>query len=220
MKIFLTTLLLIASCYVAQAQNSVLCLPDKGIKSAQRFMKAEGEKAIHIEDIYYDKEGRPMLRKNPRDGSETGKTFENGRLVFLTSTRKQLPGIYLEEKKDSLLASAPTVTDTAWVISHYDNGEVKAFNQPDGTTTAFGFKGCEEEIVYFISERGDTVYTNQTSYENNLVQKVVYTYLQPIESTRSSSYSDYKFNRKGHWIERKVTTDRRVFIESRKLRDY
>ena len=219
MRAALISFLLLIPGLTTQAQNSIHCLPDKGVQIAQHFVNIEGEEMTHIEDIHYDREGRTVLRRMIQESSEMEKVYQNGKLAMIISTRKQMPDFYTEESYDSLMANASSVTDTALVISHYANGEMKEFRQPDGTITAFSFDGCKEELIYFTQKR-DTFGLNHTTFENNLASKTEYTFLKPVETIITKTYLDYKFNQKGHWIERKMHTDGGVFIETRELTYY
>ena len=142
--------------YDSLAQLSTNCLPDKGIKKAV-VSKAYSEGNITIEEMFYDEDGRLLLKKRPSsNNSELKYVYDGVKLLYKVSFKKNVP-FFPKENRDSLLAIAPVKTDTIFILEHYENGEVKTILISEDIKRVFFYNGCEAVIHASVSSKGDTI---------------------------------------------------------------
>ena len=222
LKTILTTILFFYFNTICIGQNSINCLPDKRIKTAKKFAKLEAE---NIENPYktnyretrYDLSGRPFLIRDSRNRTKHIREYKNGKLHSIISSRKILPDFNSVEKLDSLIQAASVVIDTAFVTRYHSNGELAELKYPNGDYQLFEYNGCNEELHTFLSAKGDTIHQYQTIFKDGVVRKTIWTPFLPAKSEVITDYSDYEFNKHGHWTKRKYKHSKGEVIEWRKL---
>ncbi|MCL6266425.1 hypothetical protein [Flagellimonas myxillae] len=222
LKTILTTILFFCFITICIGQNSINCLPDKGIKTAKTFAKLEAESIgnpykIHYREIMYDLSGRPVLIRDSRDGTEHMREYKNGKLHSIISSRKMLPDFYSIEKLYSLIQTASAVIDTAFVARYHSDGELAELKHPNGDYQLFEYNGCNKELHTFLSNKSDTIHQYQTTFKNGVVIKTIWTPFLPVKSKVITDYYDYEFNKYGHWTKRKYKHIKGEVIEWRKL---
>lgn len=223
LKAILTSILFFIFPIISNCQNSIKCLPDKGIKTARTHTKLESgnnktsSKINGYREIHYDLKGRPILIINSYDGTEHRREYNNEKLQLIITSRKEFPNFYSAEELDSLIANAPILIDTANIINHNLNDEVKNIRNSDGSYLVFDFNACQEELQTYLTSEGDTIHQYKTRFKNGAVIETIWTPFKPIKSNVITKYYDYKFNKHGHWIKRKYKRREGIIIEKRKL---
>lgn len=216
MYIISILIFLITSC---EEPSKNECFPDKGIKTAITTveMKSDGNE-IGRQEIHYDKDGRPVLIREPENGGvEIRREYEDGKLQYIISVQKELPGFYREDELESLLENANEYADTAVIISHTEDGRPIEFKDSDGITWLFKYVGCEKQIVTAINSDGDTIQQTQSINKGNVLIEYIWTAYEPIKSSSSTTYYGYKFDKHGHWIKRNSQRGGDVVTERREL---
>jgi len=215
MYIISILIFLITSC---EEPSKNECFPDKGIKIAISTAEmGSGGNEMGSQEIYYDEEGRPLLVRNTqKGGAETRWEYVDGKLQFIIVKRKDLPSFYRKDELDSLIANASEYVDTAVIISHTEDGRPLELKGPDGTML-FEYIGCDKRIETLIGPDGETIQQTQSIHKGNVLVESKWTLYKPDNLNSTTPYYGYKFNDKGHWIERKydrggVVTERRELI--------
>jgi len=183
--------------YTSHGQLSTKCLPDKGIKIAKTTSKIDSEE--NSLEVTHDKKGRVISIKKNTDDFIHKRIYENGRLKFLIS-----------------IDSYATV-DTVHVTKYHLSGEAAEIKNEEGLLQIFNYDDCKEEMNMLISSAGDTIHHYKSIFDKGILIKSIWTPFQPVKSEHITEYYDYKFNEKGHWVERKYKNNNGVVIEKRTL---
>jgi|GEM_PF-2655762 len=216
------TLFTILTTYTSEvAVNN--CYSDKGIKLATVTAKvkpingSKAKKSAIQDHIVFNEFGQPVMIQSSQNGGIMHLSkYEAGKLIYTATTQKVLPNFYNKSELPSLIVNAETKTDTTFVLSHYEDGRPKKVAGIDGSTSFFEYDGCNETQTV-IHPNGDTLMQIQNLFENGvLVETNTSPFRQP-KFTVTTQYTDYKFNRKGHWVKRSYKTDKAIIIEKRKL---
>ncbi|MEM6724355.1 MAG: hypothetical protein AAF598_09980 [Bacteroidota bacterium] len=204
-------------------QTSINCLVDKGIKeaviSAKNVPSDPTEKTQETTiTSTYDQAGRLLTYFDSYEQIGQRNVYEQDRLTLFTTSYKQLPNHYLSEQYDSLMNVAPTVIDTSFVLEHDANNNIKRLKRRDGVEALFSYQGCNFESHTAVAYTGDTISQLLIGLNEGLVKRVVSSSYGEVYSVRV--YYDYKFNKRGHWIQRTSKNYYETTYERRKLRYY
>lgn len=226
-SLFIIPVLLLTLACAEKIASIDPCSPDKGIKTAVtsgEIVHADGsgnkEKLDRTQRVEFNEEGQPTLIRDEYDGSEHRRLYEDGKLQLIITTRKKLPDFYMNEQEDSLMKYAEYETDTAVVLSHYEDGRIKEIKGSDGMITTFQYDGCDAERNTLISAGGDTVQQVHKSNKEGVLTATTWTTFQPVKSNMTRIFSGYKFDEHEHWIQRSYEVREGTITETRTLTYY
>lgn len=201
----------------AQSGNKLKppCLWDKGIKKATTTATLQSDpdkKRIQI--MEYNKEGRPLTRKNPI----------NGDVIFLYEEQK-LKGTIIQntfESRDDfnhkIEVDDLTEVDTNFVLRNDEFGRPLIIDGADGNFLTYSYTGCEKDYQEYKDANGQLIHQFEMTYENGILLKTVMKSEFEDWSEQVTSYYDYKLNKKGNWVERKYEyPNGMIIIEKREL---
>jgi hypothetical protein len=191
------------------------CLWDKGIKKATTTATLQSdpdEKRIQI--MEYNKEGRPLTRKNPI----------NGDVIFLYEEKK-LKGTIIQDTFNSkddfnnkIEVDELTEVDTNFVLRNDEFGRPLVMDGTDGNILTFSYTGCEKDYQEYKDANGQLIHQLEMTYENGILLKTVMKSEFEDWSEQVTSYYDYKLNKKRNWVERKYEyPNEMIVIEKREL---
>ena len=224
-KVLIPLLLFLYLSRASQAQKS--CWFDKGIKTARVVAKVEGgknskgESREEVRVFDFDPKGRPVTITEGFAGENVFKRdYENGKMLRVISIRLDLPDFYMEDELESLKAKAKKVSDTATVITNHPDGRPAVMKYSTGQTCYYEYNGCEEDLVTIVEVTGDTTQQMQTFHKDGVIVESTGTVFYPNKSNFTTLYYDYKYDKRGHWIERKYQRNVGTVVEKRKLTYY
>lgn len=209
----IAVLLLLTPC-ITKAQTAG-CYPDKGIRLAKTTTSLNGERQEGMQEISFDREGRPMKKENATEGDQSITTYhyEEGKLRYTM----------IESEVPSWMGDGETTTqlDTSRVDAYDEEGRPLEIGGVNGLRLLFSYEGCEQEVQTYLQPNGDTLQQYVMRVEDGVLVQTVWTPHLPIKSSQTSTYYDYQFNRKGHWIKRSYRHEGKgEVVEKRKLTYY
>lgn len=203
------------------------CYPNKGIKTARVSGRinstntSESTSLDNTQEIEFNQDGQPVVIRTTKEGeTEHQRVYKDGKLQLIITTRKKLPDFYQIEELDSLVANATLETDTAIIVDHDLDGRPASIKNPDGITMVFEYEGCNRELITTLTPDGDTMQQVQNTKENGVSVEQIWTPFRPQKSSVITTYSGYKFDNNGHWIERTYKVRAGFVTERRELTYY
>ena len=170
---------------------------EAGIKTAKSFDKDNplGEETEKYMLVEYDEDGKPLKVVNTIQKMKSDYVYEDGKLKYVIATNSVSD---VDEIK------AEVRVDTLFITKNDDKGRKLEGIGGDGVKYEFSYVGCEQEATIIYDGTGVKRNMMQLFKENGNIMKRVTTFYYPGESSVTSKYIDYKFDSKGHWIERSL----------------
>lgn len=207
MKFLLITLFVISTfIYPKKLSVKNICDRNIGIKTAKISAKILTDNKSQLNtsrEITFNKDGQVILIKNfNKTSTEHKRVYLNSKLNLIITKQKSLPDFYDSSKLDSLIENAKYKIDTTFVKSHFNDGRPNTMKTYNGLTITYEYENCNKTLETYLDNDKDTIQQYISIYKNNVLSKTIWTLYNPIKSSRTSNYYDYKFNEQGDWIER------------------
>jgi predicted nucleic acid-binding Zn finger protein len=193
------------------------CYVDTGIKKAKIYDKEDvlGVNTKDFMTVEFDKNGKAITVVNTKKRSTSRFVYVDEVLKYVINSG---PDLFFYSEED--LQEMEIKIDTLFIAKNDNKGRVLEGIDVDNVKYEYTYLGCKEEsiTVYNANEKQNTVYLLKEN--GNIITRAT-TFYFPVESTITSNYINYKFDKHGHWIERSLKDENgSIFTEVRELEHY